>query len=72
MVHSIACFRIKISSTLNEHANNESFGISNLKIAYCTKNHGDCFTGGGGGVIRPPGPQGNFISVLSNADNFNL
>jgi len=50
LAHSAATITIKFASNLNETPNNESFGLSDLKIYYCNKNHGNCFTD----PITPP------------------
>jgi len=44
LAHSASTLRIKFSSSLNQGDIDESFGLSDLKIFYCDKHHGDCFT----------------------------
>lgn len=43
--HSASTLDLRLTSTLDENAANESWGLSELKVIYCNKTDGDCVEG---------------------------
>lgn len=42
--HNSSKLKIRFTSTLDSAGTDESFGVSDLRIFYCHKENGDCFT----------------------------
>ena len=70
--HSSSNLTLKFTSNLNEHANNESFGFSDLEITWCNESKGRCWGEPGEDKNKKDkkGGKSNVLTAINKLDNY--